>query len=134
VLALAAPHATPDTRARLTLLLGANAQIDNLVSNAKPELETLRTLPAGKLLATDARADFFVLLSPGEKRARVDAVKFISGSEALRPLADRLRALDYGRVFPDTSPAKMIRRGTLSCSKGQCTFTLILPEEVRSAG
>jgi tetratricopeptide (TPR) repeat protein len=133
-LALAAPHATPDTRARLTLLIGANAPIDNLVRNAKPELETLRTLPAGKLLATDARADFFVLLSPGERRARVDTVKFISGSEALRPFADRLRALDYGAVFPDASPTKLIRRGRLSCSKrGECTFTLILPEEVHSA-
>jgi len=134
-MALAAAHAVPDTRARLTLLLGGNAGIDDLVKRAKPELEALRTIPAGKLLAQDARADFFILLSPGEKKARVDAVKFISGSEALRPLSERLRSLDYGAVFPDDVPAKVIRRGTLSCSQeaGDCGFVLLPPEEVRAA-
>ena len=134
-LALAAPHATAETRARLTLLLGGNAAIDDLVRRAKPELEALRTIPAGRLGGEDARADFFILLSPGETRAYVDAVRFISGSEALRPLADRLRSLDYGAVFPDTSPAKLIRRGTLSChgKAGDCELVLLPPEEVRLA-
>jgi tetratricopeptide (TPR) repeat protein len=132
-LALAAPHGTPDTRARLTLLLKGNAQIDDLVSKAKPELDVLRTIPAGKLLAEDARADFFVLLAPGDGKARVDAVRFISGNEDLRPFAERLRMLDYGVVFPDLSPTKLIRRGTLACSRaGSCTFTLLLPEDVRA--
>ncbi len=131
-LALAAPHATPDTRARLTLLLGGNGQIDDLVRRAKLELEALRTMPAGQFLGENARADFLVLLSPGETRARVEAVRFVGGSEDLRPLAHRLRTLDYGRVFPDPSPAKLIRRGTLACSPtGACTFTLIPPEQVR---
>jgi tetratricopeptide (TPR) repeat protein len=133
-LALAAPHAMADTRARLTLLLGGNAPIDDLVSRAKPELEALRRIPAGKLLAEDARADFFIVLSPGQNKARVDAVKFISGSEALRPLSDQLRSLDYGAVFPDAFPAKVIRRGTLSCSRkvGDCGLVLLPPEQVRS--
>jgi tetratricopeptide (TPR) repeat protein len=134
-LALAAPHAIPDTRARLTLLLGGNAQIDELVSKAKPEMEALRTIPVGRVFAEDAKADFFVLLAPGEKKARVEAVKFISGSDALKPLAERLRTLDYGAVFPDATPAKLIRRGTLSCTAktGECNFTLILPEDARPA-
>jgi tetratricopeptide (TPR) repeat protein len=133
-LALAAPHALADTRARLTLLLGGNAQIDDLVDQVKPELEALRTIPAGPLLAEDAHADFFILLSPGETKARVDAVKFISGSEALRPLSERLRSLDYGAVFPDAFPAKLIRRGTLSCSQkaGDCGLILLPAAEVHS--
>lgn len=133
-LALAASHAIPDTRARLTLLLGGNTQIEDLVNKAKPELEALRTIVAGKLLAEDGRADFFILLSPGQNKARVDAVKFISGSETLPPLAERLRSVDYGEVFPDASPAKIIRRGTLSCSAktGECTFALALPEDARA--
>jgi tetratricopeptide (TPR) repeat protein len=132
-LALAAPHAVADTRARLTLLLGGNEQIDGLVNRAKPELEMLRTIPAGKFLAEDARADFFILLSPGDKKARVDAVRFIGGSEALRPFSDRLRSLDYGSVFPDAAPARLIRRGTLSCSAkaGDCHLILLPPEEAR---
>ena len=133
-LALAAPHATPDTRARLTLLLRGNRQIDELVAKAKPELQALRAIPVGNLLAEDARADFLILLSPGVKQARVDAMTFIGGDERLRPFADRLRSLDYGLVFPDSSPAKLIRRGTLACSKTDaCTFTLMLPESVGSA-
>ncbi len=132
-LALAAPHAIPESRARLTLLLGGNAQIDELVSKARPKLEALRTISVGQVLAEDAKADFFVLLAPGKNTERVDAVKFIGGSDLLKSLAERLRTLDYGAVFPDATPAKLIRRGTLSCTAkaGECTFTLIRPEDTR---
>jgi len=134
VLALAAPQSVPETRARLILLLGGNATIDQLVAKAKPELVALRTLPAGKLLKEDAQADFFALLSPGEKEAHVEGVQFVSGSEKLRPFAGSLRSLDFGAVFPDASPAKIVRRGTLSCSAktGDCSFVLIPPEDVRT--
>jgi tetratricopeptide (TPR) repeat protein/transglutaminase-like putative cysteine protease len=133
-LALAAPHTVPETQARLVILLGGNTGIDALVRKAQPELASLRTLPAGKLLKEDAQADFLVLLSPGEKSAQVESVKFISGSETLRPMATKLRSLDYGQEFPDASPVKIVRRGTLACSaaSGDCTFTLIRPEDVRS--
>jgi tetratricopeptide (TPR) repeat protein/transglutaminase-like putative cysteine protease len=133
-LSLAASHPVPETRARLILLLGTNSTIDKLTAQAKPELAPLRTLPAGKLLQEDAQADFFVLLSPGEKEAHADAVQFVSGSEKLRPFAEPLRALDYGAVFPDASPLKIVRRGTLTCSAktGDCSFTLAPPEEVRT--
>jgi hypothetical protein len=133
-LALAAANPVPETRARLTLLLGGNSQIDDLVSKARPELESLRTIPAGKLLREDAQADFFILLSPGEKETRADAVRFVGGSDKLRPFVDRLRGLDYGPVFPDTSPAELVRRGTLSCStsSGSCTLRLTPPEDVHA--
>jgi Flp pilus assembly protein TadD/transglutaminase-like putative cysteine protease len=134
-IAVAASHPDPETRARLTLLLGGNARIDGLMREAKPELATLRTLPAGNLLREDVKADFLVLLSPAEKTARANAVQFVSGSEKLRPFADRLRSLDYGPIFPDTSPVKLVRRGTLSCSAatGECAFLLLLPEDVHKA-
>jgi len=134
-LAIAAPHSVPETRARLVILLGGNTGIDERVKQAQAELASIRTLPAGKLLKEDAQADFFVLLSPGGKNARVDAVKFISGSEKLRPFAAKLRDLDYGPMFPDAAPVKLVRRGTLACSgsTGDCTFRLIRPEDVRSA-
>jgi tetratricopeptide (TPR) repeat protein len=128
-LALAAPHALPDTRARLTLLLGGNARIDSLVAQAKPELESLRTIRAGKYDGhKDTHADFLVLLSPGEKKPRVGAVRFLTGDESLRPLAERLRSLDFGEVFPDASHVQLLRRGTLACSakSAACRFTLII--------
>jgi Flp pilus assembly protein TadD/transglutaminase-like putative cysteine protease len=132
--AIAAPHSVPETRARLIVLLGGNAGIDELVAKNKPELTRIRVFPAGDLLKQNARADFFVLLSPGAKNPKVEAVKFISGSQDLRPFTEKLRALDFGPMFPDTSPAKLVRRGALACSAttGSCTFTLALPEDVRT--
>lgn len=126
-LALAAPNALPDTRARLTLLLGGNSQIDELVSKSKPELEKLRTIPAGKFDGhEDAHADFLVLLSPGEKMPRVTAVRFLGGDEKLATFGERLRSLDYGEIFPDGSSVELIRRGTLACSakSGDCIVNL----------
>ena len=59
----------------------------------------------------------------------------MSGSESLKPLGEKrrkLRALDYHRVFPDASPVKIVRRGTVSCSAktGDCTLILVRPEDV----
>ncbi len=126
-LALAAPHSNPETRARLTLLLGGNSQIDDLVAKAGPRLAALREIPAGKLLSEDAKADFVIALSPGEKTARVDAVRFVSGSETLRPLAEKLQTIDYGEMFPNTTPIKIVRRATLECTAkgGDCVLILI---------
>jgi len=133
-LALAAPHSDPETRARLTLLLGGNSPIDDLVGKAAPQLAALRTIDAGKLLEEDATADFFLAVSPGEKAARVDAVRFISGSEKMRLLADRLRSLDYGATFPDASPVTIVRRGTLSClaKEAHCVLVLSRAEDARA--
>jgi Flp pilus assembly protein TadD len=136
-MAIAAPFSVPETRARLTLLLGGNASIDELVAKAKPELSALRSIPAGKLAAENIVADFLILVSPqgtDGSSTKVDAVRFVSGNEKLRPFAENLRRLDYGTMFPDASPVKLVRRGTLSCSSGagDCVFTLIIPENVRT--
>jgi tetratricopeptide (TPR) repeat protein len=164
-LALAAPHPNPDTRARLTLLLGSNLQIDDLAAKARPELAAIETLSAGKAakpLAQNASAEFLVRLAPSGKTsvhavestgtkteekssaektaataasgprgaARAVEVRFISGSDDLKPFAERLRALDYGAFFPDSAPLvpqSLVRRGMLSCyaSSGECSFLLL---------
>jgi tetratricopeptide (TPR) repeat protein/transglutaminase-like putative cysteine protease len=134
-LALAAANPVPETRARLTLLLGGNAQIDDLVSKAQPELENMRTFRVKQTSKEASSADFFVLMSPDGKEGALTTiaeVRFLSGSEALRSFGDSLKALDYGTIFPDASPVKLLRRGTLICSaaSGDCRFTLILPENV----
>jgi len=133
-LALAAPRSVPETRARLTLLLGGNERIAKLVDEAKPELAESRTLQAGKVLNERGEADFLILLSPAGQAAKVDAVQFVKGSENLRPFAERLRSLAYGPAFPDDSLTKLVRRATLSCSQvaGKCVLVLLLPEDVRT--
>ena len=132
--AMVAAHAVPETRKRLVALSGDNAKTDDLTGEAKARLAKARTFQAGRLLNENAQADFYVLLSPAAKNPKVDAVKFISGSQDLRPMVDKLRALEFGPMFPDASPVKLVRRGTLACSavSGNCTFTLILPEDVRT--
>ena len=127
----------PETRGRLLALLGGDAQesqIEQLLKHAHDDLSVLRTFQAGKLLNEKAEADFVVLLSPGEKDAKADAVQFVSGSEKLKPFANSLRSLHFAGMFPDASPVKLVRRGTLSCSAttGECAFVLVVPEDVRT--
>ncbi len=132
--AIAAAHSVPETRTRLVSLVGDDAKIDGLAVHAKLSLARTRIFPMGKLLSENAQADFFVLLSPGAKNPKVDAVRFISGSQDLRPFAEQLRTIDFGPMFPDASPAKLVRRGTLACTAatGNCSLTLTVPEDVRT--
>ena len=66
--------------------------------------------------------------------ARVDAVKFVSGDEKLKSYTEALRSADYHLTFPDDTPLKVLRRGTISCSvaTGKCEFSLMLPDDVRT--
>ena len=79
-------------------------------------------------------ADFFVLITSAPGGAKIEAAKFINGEEKLKPLTDNLRSTKVDFVFPDDVPAKILRRGTLTCSKdsGQCEFVMMLPEDVHS--
>ena len=55
------------------------------------------------------------------------------GSEKLRPLSETLKSANYPTRFPDDTPTKIVRRGTLSCApETGCTFVLLLPENVTS--
>jgi len=133
-LSIGAAHSVPETRSRLLALLGPHAKIEDLVKQAKPELAARRTFSIGKGPSENSQADFLLLLSPGAKDPKVEAVKFVSGSQNLKPFADRLRTVDFGPMFPDSTPARIVRRGTVACSAqtGNCTFTLILPEDLRT--
>ena len=100
----------------------------------KDDLERLSTVDLGKTTQT-GNADFFILLSGGAREAaKVDAVRFVSGDEKLKSYADALRTADYHLTFPDDTPVKILRRGTLSCSvtTGSCKFVMTLPEDVRT--
>jgi tetratricopeptide (TPR) repeat protein len=133
-LSIGAAHSIPETRSRLLALLGPRAKIEDLVKQAKPELAARRTFSIGKGPNENSQADFLLLLSPGAKDPKVEAVKFVSGSQSLKPFAERLRAVDFGPMFPDSTPARIVRRGTVACAAetGNCTFTLILPEDLRT--
>jgi Flp pilus assembly protein TadD len=125
---------TPETRSRLASLAGGDAKADAAVARYKDDLERLSTVDLGKATQT-GNADYFILLSGGAREAaKVDAVRFVSGDEKLKSYADALRTADYNLTFPDDTPVKILRRGTLSCSvaTGSCKFVMTLPEDVRT--
>lgn len=125
---------TPETRTRLAKLIGGEPQADAAIAKSKAELDRLSTIDLGKARET-GNAEFFVLLSGGAGEvAKVEAVKFVSGDEKLKTYGEALRTADYHLTFPDDTPVKILRRGTLSCSTagGGCKFVMMLPDDVRT--
>jgi hypothetical protein len=125
---------TNETRTRLAALVGGDAKVQPVIDEHRVELQQLRTLKLGKIATASGTADFFVLISSAPGGARIDAAKFVSGEEKLKPVSDSLRGAKVDFAFPDDVPAKILRRGTLSCAQetGQCDFVMILPEDVHS--
>ncbi len=157
--ALAAYKPLPETRARLAALLSSSAgkpdelaagkpikkaagkttagkasardelldrKIDGLVDEARGELAAMRTISLGPLLREPASADFYVVIGPGPK---VQDARFISGSDKLKPFTDTLRAAKIDFTFPDKTPTRLLRRGTLSCAAAGCRLVLIAADE-----
>jgi len=125
---------TPETRDRLASLAGGDAKADAAVAHYKDELQHLSSIDLGKA-TQNGNADFFILLSGGAgSTAKVDTVKFVAGDEKLKSYTEALRSADYHLTFPDDTPVKILRRGTLSCSMatGKCEFDLTLPDDVRT--
>ncbi len=132
-LSLSALRPDPETRGRLASLTGGDAKVDAAVAKYKEDLQQLRTIDLGKVARETGNAEFFVLLSRGKgSAATVDAVKFASGDEKLKIFTEALRTAEYRLTFPDDTPVKILRRGSLSCSTatGNCSFVLMLPDDV----
>ena len=134
-LSLSGLRPTPETRGRLAHLLGGDDKVDAVVKTHKAELEANRTLTLKDHPTLTGNAESFVLLGEGTGGgAAVDGVKFVSGEEKLRGLDDTLRHVKFAMNFPDDTPTKILRRGVLSCSQAssQCTYVLMLPDDVRT--
>jgi tetratricopeptide (TPR) repeat protein len=125
--ALSAERPAQSTRDRLTALVGADSMDATLKKHAAV-LTSMRAIDVPAAAPAAGSADFFLLLGPGSD---VEAASFISGEDKLRELAEGLRKARVGNVFPNESPAKLIRRGTLTCEKTACTLTLIPSSEVQ---
>ena len=130
--ALAARHAPPETRRRLTALAGGEAQADMLIAKARDENSMLRTVAIVlSKPSPHAAAEFFVSFSPGPKVAEV---RFISGDHPLEAAQKDIAAARFDLKFPDEQPVRIVRRGVLSCPSADaaCTFVLLLPDDVQS--
>jgi Flp pilus assembly protein TadD len=124
----------PETRGRLGGLLGGDDKVDPVVKKYHDDLQQMRTTKLNDKPPASGSAEFWVLLGTSANGAAVDKVKFISGEEKLRVLEGALQHLKYTISFPDDTPAKILRRGVLSCPQaaGNCTFVLMLPDDVRT--
>jgi tetratricopeptide (TPR) repeat protein len=136
-LAMTAERPDPKIRERLAVLLGGADRADTVAQKCRDQLQNERTIALDGTGPAGAAADFFVLLDNRSGRAAVESVTFISGDEALRRLADALPRANYDATFPDASPAKILRRGTLSCASSDrpasCRFIMMLPAEAQAA-
>jgi tetratricopeptide (TPR) repeat protein len=125
-----------ETKGRLAKLSGGEDKVSALVEKHRSDVQVSRTINLGKVAKKTASADFFVLLAgaPGNVGATVEAVRFISGDESLKGFSEALRTAKYDVKFPDDSPTKILRRGVLGCSTttGDCSFVLMLPDDVLS--
>jgi tetratricopeptide (TPR) repeat protein len=130
-MALAAPYPMPETRARLVALRGSETDVDRLTEEARANLAKGRSLQITNAHGAAGTADFWLLLVPGPK---VSAVKFIAGDEALRPFTSDLETATFPNPFPETTDAKLLRRGKLTClsSSKACSLFLMSVETVRS--
>ena len=132
--ALNAERPAQATRDRLTALVGASA-LESSIRKHAGVLVGMRSYTVSAPAPAAGSADFFVLIGPGSD---VESASFVSGDDKLRPMADHLRKMRLGDVFPSEPPAKLLRRGTLTCQGSgapapACTFILIAAGEVPPA-
>lgn len=127
--ALAANADRPSTAARSRLVaLMDDPGAEVMVLKHAPEVLRMRTLPLDAPTGLTGMGDFVVLLGGN---ARAEDVRFVSGEERLKPLAEAIRKVQFGPALPDAAPAKIIRRGTASCEAKGCAFILFPASHAR---
>lgn len=133
-MSLSAIRPANETRTRLASLVGGDKKVVPTVEQHRLDFQTMRTLKLGKVAPVSGTADFFVVLTSAGGKTKVEAAKFITGEEKLKPLTDTLLTAKVDFSFPDDVPTKILRRGVLYCSKdtGECEFVMMLPEDVHS--
>ena len=120
-LAMSADRPVAETRKRLATLSGADP--DAVLTRIEPKSALLaqRSFAVQGPKGVTGMADFIVLL--GED-GRSQGVKFVSGEEKLRPMDAAIRGISFGPALPDAAVAKVLRRGTASCTAKGCSFVL----------
>jgi tetratricopeptide (TPR) repeat protein len=133
-LALTTPRPELETRNRLATLVGGDGKVDAVVEKYRTDLQKERLLRVNNTGNLSGKADFFILLSPGKgSENTVEGVAFVDGDGKLKPLTTEIQNAKFNQKFPDETPVKILRRGTLSCKvDADCGFELALPDDVRS--
>jgi tetratricopeptide (TPR) repeat protein len=126
--ALGAADPDPVVREHLVNLIGDASKAQALIDRHRADLAAARTFALDGKGPRGKKADFLLLFaSPGP----VEAVKFVEGDEEMRALVPAVQKL-RPFAFPESTPAKLLRRGLAACNpEGVCSITLLLPEDAR---
>lgn len=116
-------------RQKLETILGDKKKAESQIKEMGQKYAASPKLTLGPLSKEEGEAEFAFVFAPG----RVDGVKFLGGSENLKNLNDKLATIKLPVEFPDSTPTKLARRGTVSCKSAECTLTLQAAGEVISA-
>jgi tetratricopeptide (TPR) repeat protein/transglutaminase-like putative cysteine protease len=117
-------------REKLVSVLGDQQKADAAIKKLTGKYDVATPLDLGSLSQENGQADFAFVFAPGP---RVEGVKFLGGDDKLKTLNDKLASMKYPVEFPDTTPTKIVRRGTITCKSDACTLTLQAADEVISA-
>jgi tetratricopeptide (TPR) repeat protein len=95
---------------------------------ALSDMRTLQVPFRTKLQANSVSATFLISITNGSKTG--DTV-FVSGADELRGAIAAVASLKYPQSFPDDTPARVVRKATLSCTiyAKNCTLILMLPTD-----
>ncbi len=129
-MAVVTQHSYPEAREHLDALLKNKKKEEEALKQATTELASITDINVGALGPDKMQGNIALVFSPGPK---VDAVKVLSGDDKVREAAKRLSSEKYGVLFPDDTPTKLVRRGTVSCKTSGCVVELMSPELVTSA-
>ena len=93
------------------------------------ELSRMRSFKSGPLQTSPATLSSALSFH----LAKVEEVKYVSGSEALKAMDKEIAAMKFGVEFPDVRPARVYRRGMAVCEKvAGCNIVLLLPDSVHA--
>jgi TonB family protein len=121
----------PETRPRLTALLAPGTDLDVRIATAKDKRSAEAGIQFKNSEHAEGHGEVWLVLKPGPT---VDAVKFITGSDALQATAADIRMVKFPNTFPDSTEIKLLRRAWTTCSKYThgCLVGLIPAESVTS--
>jgi tetratricopeptide (TPR) repeat protein/transglutaminase-like putative cysteine protease len=116
-------------------VIGPTAALGQVTTTRRPdgtwtpspaeELSRARTFQLSKQSAAKGSATFSIVFSPG----KIESVKFISGDEHLKSMTQQIASSKLRADFPDSTPARLTRRGVLVCGGTGCDFTFLLPND-----
>jgi tetratricopeptide (TPR) repeat protein len=94
------------------------------------ELSMDRTVRLPRIVAKEARAEFFIEFAPGPK---VVDTRFLSGSPELKSAGKVLSQARFKVAFPENSTGRLVRRGFLGCyPMTGCSFVLFPVDMTRA--